>query len=332
MGKGEWPVTSGVCATPSDEVQAMSAQTVRLPPLNALRVFCAVIRQGSFRAAADELLVSPQAVSQQIKLLEDTLAVSLFERKGRVIEPTEQAILLAHYIEAGFEEFSEGVRRVTNSGYRNRINLNVSPYFATRYLIDRIDRFRDRLPGADLRLTTRVELPDFARDDVDVAIQWGFGAWKEHEFRLLVRDPKVICCAPAFAARIGAPHDLARMTLLHLMHASGLWRRVLKYLGVDANHLADDMKFDDAATMRSAALSGLGVGLLSVLDAAEDLQSGRLVAPFGLKGLSGMDQSDVPGFYLIIPRGHRRVKNIALFCEWALSEDWAASLRRVLEP
>jgi LysR family glycine cleavage system transcriptional activator len=103
----------------------------RLPPLNALRVFHAVARHRSFRQAADELLVTPQAVGQQIKLLEDTLQVTLFERKGRAIELTESAILLSHYVEAGFNEFEEGVRRVTKSNYRERINLNVSPYFAS---------------------------------------------------------------------------------------------------------------------------------------------------------------------------------------------------------
>lgn len=311
---------------------SMSLRNVRLPPLNALRVFHAVIRHGSFRSAADELFVTPQAVSQQIKLLEDALSVVLFDRKGRVIEPTEPAILLAHYIQAGFEEFSEGVRRVTKGSYRNRINLNASPYFATRYLMDRIERFRDRLPGADLRLTTMIELPDFARDDVDVAIQWGFGQWKDYEATLLVLDPKVPCCSPSLAARISSPADLMGMTLLHPVLANTLWRRVLAHLGVQAPELANEIQFQDAATMRRATLSGLGVGLISVLDAAEDLQSGRLVAPFGLDALKDMAEADIPGFYMILPRAHRRVKSVTTFCDWANAEDWSEPLRAVLAP
>lgn len=148
---------------------------LRLPPLNALRVFHAVARHRSIRQAADELLVTPQAVGQQIKLLEDTLQVTLFERKGRAIELTESAILLSHYVNAGFEEFAEGVRRVTKSAYRERINLNASPYFATHYLLPRLALFREILPGADLRLTTMVDLPDFGRDDIDMTVQWGYG-------------------------------------------------------------------------------------------------------------------------------------------------------------
>lgn len=186
----------------------------RLPPLNALRVFQTVVRHRSFRSAADELLVSPQAVSQQIKLLEDILAVELFDRRGRAIEPTEHAILLAHFVQSAFDELTEGVQRVTKGVHRKRVNLNVSPYFATRYLLGRLAAFRERMPDADIRLTTMVELPDFIRDDVDVAIQWGYGDWAPYETTLLLRDQKIVCCTPALAREIHSPQDLLDLPLL----------------------------------------------------------------------------------------------------------------------
>lgn len=302
----------------------MTSQPSRLPPLNSLRVFWAVMRRGSFRAAADELLVSPQAVSQQIKLLEEILGVPLFERRGRVVEPTEQAILLSHFVQAGFDEFTEGVRRVTNAAARDRININVSPYFATRYLIGRLDRFRARLPGVDLRLTTVVELPDFAADEVDVSIQWGFGQWKDLDATLLVRDPKIICCAPALAARIREPEDLTRLTLLHPMAARTLWARALRHLGVSSPTPAGEIEFQDAETMRRGAVSGIGVGLVSRRDALQDLEASRLVAPLGLEALADMDEADIPGFYMVLPRAHRRIGTVAAFCDWITSEDWTA--------
>lgn len=303
----------------------MQSSTIRMLPLNALRVFWVVIRKGSFRSAADELLVTPQAVSQQIKLLEDILSVPLFERKGRVIEPTEQAILFSHFVQAGFDEFAEGVRRVTNSTYRNRININVSPYFATRYLIARLEGFRANLPGADLRLTTMVELPDFAADEVDASIQWGFGNWKDLESTLLVRDPKLICCAPSIAERVREPADLTRMTLLHPVLARDLWSRVLSHLGIDYPETAGDIEFQDAETMRRGTISGIGVGLISKFDALDDLEAERLVAPLGVSALEDMNEDDLPGFYLVLPRAHRRVKTVATFCDWITSEDWNRS-------
>lgn len=295
---------------------------IRLPPLNALRVFQVVVRHRSFRAASDELLVTPQAVSQQIKLLEDTLGQELFLRRGRAIEPNEQAILLAHYVQAGFDEMAEGVRRVAKLGQRNRINVNASPYFATRYLLDRLARFRAILPDADLRLTTIVDLPDFVRDDVDVAIQWGFGGWKAVEQVLLLQDLKVLCCTPELAARIKTPADLAQLPLLHPVLTDQLWINVLAHLGVAALGGKGDMRIQDAATMRRATLAGLGVGLLSETDAEEDLKTGKIVAPFGTRLMQDMPDAQIPGFYMVLPKAHRRVKSIAAFCAWVEGENW----------
>lgn len=297
---------------------------LRLPSLNALRVFHAVARHRSLRQAADELYVTPQAVGQQVKLLEDTLQVTLFERKGRSIEPTESAILLSHYVEAGFNEFAEGVRRVTKATYRDRINLNASPYFATHYLLSRLSLFREVLPGADLRLTTMIDMPDFARDDIDMTVQWGYGGWPEYESTLLVPDPKMICCTPGIGAQIATAADLIRFTLLDPVKSKRLWPDILRFLGVEQADGDRSIGFDDAASMRRAALQGIGVGLVSVADAEEDLRSGALVAPLGKDALTGMKAEEVPGFYLVIPRGHLRVKGVAALHRWLVQQDWSA--------
>lgn len=303
----------------------MIDHNTRLPPLNALRVFQVVVRHRSFRAAADELTVTPQAVSQQVKLLEDSLGVELFERRGRAIEPNENAILLAHFVQAGFEELAEGVRRVAKTTVRNRVNVNASPYFATRYLLDRVADFRSIAPEADLRLTTMVDLPDFVADDVDVAIQWGYGTWKGHEATLLLRDYKVICCTPEFARQIDTPQTLAHLPLLHPVLSPELWRNVLAHLGVTGRAEKNDIRFQDAATMRRGTLAGLGMGLISTIDAAEDLKLGKLVAPLGLDVMKDMPEAQVPGFYLIVPKAHRRLKTIATFCRWIEAENWLAT-------
>lgn len=300
----------------------MTSAPARLPPLNALRVFHTVVRHRSFRAAADELSVSPQAVSQQIKLLEDTLGAELFERRGRAIVPNEKAILLAHFVQAAFDELAEGVRRVAKSDTRNRINVNASPYFATRYLLDRITRFRETCPDADLRLTTMVDLPDFVADDVDVAIQWGYGGWRGCETTLLLRDYKVICCTPELARKITGPETLRDLPLLHPVLSPELWPNVLRHLGLADRTGKADMQLQDAATMRRATLAGLGIGLISTIDAAEDLKLGKLVAPFGPDVMHRMPQDQIPGFYLVLPKAHRRVKTIAAFCRWIEAEGW----------
>jgi LysR family transcriptional regulator, glycine cleavage system transcriptional activator len=299
-----------------------SERPFRLPPLNALRVFHTVLRHRSFRSAADELLVSPQAVSQQIKLLEVTLGQELFDRRGRSIEPNEHAVLLSHFVQSAFDELAEGVRRVSKISNRNRINLNSSPYFATRYLLDRLARFRDIMPDVDLRLTTMVQLPDFISDDVDLAIQWGFGSWKNCETTLLLRDEKELCCAPSLAAQITRPADLCKLPILHPVLSDTLWTTLLASLGVERPSRRDDIRLQDAATMRRATIAGLGVGLLSQIDAEEDIKSGKLIAPLGFKIMAKMPIEQVPGFYLVLPKAHRRIKPIAAFCKWVEGEDW----------
>lgn len=298
----------------------------RLPPLNALRVFHAVARHKSFRQAADELLVTPQAVGQQVKLLEDTLQVTLFERKGRSIELTESAILLSHFVKAGFDELAEGVRRVTKSTYRDRINLNASPYFATHYLLPRLSLFREILPGADLRLTTMVDQPDFGRDDIDMTVQWGYGGQSDYEMTLLVPDPKMICCTPAIGEQIASANDLIRFPLLDTVKSKRLWPDILTHLGVELEEGDRGIGFDDAATMRRATLQGIGVGLVSVFDAEEDLRSGALVAPLGRDALANMRPQEVPGFYLIVPKGHLRVKAVQALHRWMVQQDWGADM------
>ncbi|MFN4171197.1 MAG: LysR substrate-binding domain-containing protein [Pseudorhodobacter sp.] len=297
---------------------------IRLPPLNSLRVFHAVVRHRSLREAAQELYVSPQAVGQQMRLLEEALGVVLMEREGRGIRLTEKAITLSHYINAGFEEFEQGIRRVTGPRERERINLNVSPYFGTRYLMPRLAQFRTAVPEAEIGLTTMIDLVDLERDQIDLAVQWGYGDWRDLQSHLLLRDPKVICCRPDMADGIATASDLLRFNLLQPIRSKRLWPDILRFLGTNPPELDRSLTFDDAATMRRATYQGLGIGLISVLDAEEDIASGKLVAPLGLDIMARMPPETVPGFYLISTRTRLRAKHVAALHRWLLDQDWEA--------
>ena len=303
-------------------------RTPRLPPLNSLRVFHAVARHMNFRSAAEELSVSPQAVSQQIKILEEALGVALVERVGRGIRLTEQGILFSQFIQGAFDEILEGVTRVSKISPRDRVNVNVSPYFATRYLLDRLGSFQERESGVDLRMTTLLETPDFAMDEIDVSIQWGYGKWAKLDQVRLLDDPKIICCAPALSRTLRKPADLTKVKLLHPVFSKSLWPDALRHLGIDGALIHDSIQLHDAAMMRRATIAGAGVGLLSILDAAEDIRAGLVVAPFGLDALAGMPADQVPGFYLLVPRSRRRLKSVAAFCDWVTSEDWTVQPQR----
>lgn len=290
--------------------------------MNSLRVFHSVVHHRSLRKSAEELFVTPQAVGQQIKLLEEALGVVLMEREGRGIRLTEKAITLSHYINAGFEEFEEGIRRMTGASERERINLNVSPYFGTRYLMPRLGLFRKATPDAEIGLTTMNDLVDLERDQIDLAVQWGYGDRKDVQSHLLLRDPKIICCCPKMAEKITQPTDLLQFILLQPVRSKRLWPEILRFLAVEALPLDRSLTFDDAATMRRAAHQGLGIGLISVLDAEEDIAAGKLVAPFGMDALKDMPTETVPGFYLITTKTRLRSKPVAALHRWLLEQDW----------
>lgn len=304
----------------------------RLPPLNAIRAFAVVAETRSLQKAAAQLGVSPQAVGQQIKLLEEWLNVALFERNRRSHDLTEAGIVLSHFAKAGLQDIADGVRRVSRGADRARIHLNASPFFATRHLLPALVHLRETMPNAEIHLTTVIDLPDFAKDGVDLAVQWGYGGWAGLETRLLIPDPKVICCTPAMAADVRTPADLASATLLDVSKSFRFWPNIFRHLGLRKTPKTSAMAFDDAATMRQAAVAGLGVGLLSQLDADEDIAAGRLVAPLGCDALQAMPRSEIPGFYLIAPRTALRLAPVAALHRWLKAQDWQAQSKRERDP
>lgn len=299
----------------------------RLPPLNALRAFEVVARHGSLKAAADELLVTPQAISQQLKNLEEHLGVLLLDRKGRSVRVTEAGRSLAGYVERGLQEWAEGVRMVRRTDRADGVSVNVSPYFA-RSFIARLDEFQRTRPACRISITTAVPMPQFGRDDVDVAIHWGYGEWPDVEVHRLATDTKVICSAPARLPDppLDTPGALKAHKLLRTITPNTLWPDLLQVLGVQDARPENGLALADAAMMRAATIQGLGVGLLSMQDARDDIRAGTLVAPFGTDIFDRLPEKRKPGFYLVYPRSHKRIPAVAAMVSWTQTIDWSAAL------
>lgn len=272
-----------------------------LPPLNSLKAFEAVARLGSIKAAAEDLAVTPQAVSQQIKVLEDWLEKSVVKAAGQGLKLTVEGEILEPFVASGFAEFDAGIRVLANDGATRQIAINATPYFAARFLIPALPDFRERNPGLEISLTTRLEMPNFQADGVDLAVQWGYGDWNKLDADLLFHDHKVICCAPSLLAgkMVETETDLLGLPLLATTVTERLWRDVLTYLGLNKDKAKISDAFDDAATMRQATQAGMGIGLISHEDALEDIERGVLVAPLGVDALSAIPLDKVPAFYLL---------------------------------
>lgn len=261
----------------------------RLPPLNALRAFEVAARHLSFTRAADELFVTPAAVSQQVRQLEDLLGCRLFARGGKALGLTPAGAELLPGLRDGFDRLADAVRRVDGLGRRPALRVSVAPSFAVKWLLPRIEDFAGRHPEIDLHIEASMALADPRRDEIDAAIRYGGGQYPGLRVERLLAEEVVVVCRPDLvsAARpLSEPADLLHHTLLHDDSPDGdqscpSWEAWLRAAGIATVDGARGPRFNQSSLVLEAALLGRGVALAKAALAAADLAAGRLVRPFG---------------------------------------------------
>src|ERR1700727_2638101 len=183
----------------------------RLPPLNALRAFEAAARHLNFSRAADELSVTPGAVSQQIQNLEDYVGVSLFKRTPRGLLLTDSAQTALPALREAFDRLSEAAPLLTAAVDGRRLTLTAPPSFAAKWLVPRLGRFEEAHPQVDVWLSADMDLVDFATGDVDLAVRYGGGAYPGLESVRLMQETVIPVMSPELLAAnpLASPADLA---------------------------------------------------------------------------------------------------------------------------
>ncbi len=289
----------------------------QLPPLNALRAFEAAARHLSFARAAEELHVTPAAISQQIKLLEDHLGVALFLR-GKKVALSEAALAVLPAVSESFDQIEQAMLKARPSTLGNTLVITLPPAFAARWLIPRLDDFQSRHPEIDLRLDATKRPVNFEVEDVDLAIRFGAGNYPGLLSERLMPETIVPVAAPALAAAIRTPEDLARCTLLeddwHI--ENGMfpdWTTWLATLGVSNAELRI-RHFGDANLVIQAANAGLGVTLAWYSLVVDDLRGGRLVH------LLDQTTPSTLGYDLVIPPNRAALPKVAAFRNWLLEQ------------
>ena len=294
----------------------------RLPPFNALRAFEAAARHLSFYAAAEELRVTPAAVSHQVKALEDDLGVKLFRRFNRAVVLTREGRACLPGLREGFDRLAESMERVRRRDRTATLTVSVAPSFAAKWLVLRLDRFREAYPHIDVRIDASMHLVDFTREDVDVAIRYGRGRYPGLEADLLLRNEVFPVCSPALMEGphpLRQPENLRYHTLLHddtaISDASSpdwpMWLRAAGVTGIDATR---GPRFNNASVALEAAIAGRGVTLAMSVLAAADLASGRLIKPFALAFPVDF------AFYVVAPRASADTPKVKAFRRWLLDE------------
>ncbi|KAJ55142.1 hypothetical protein ACMU_15410 [Actibacterium mucosum KCTC 23349] len=291
-------------------------------PLNALRAFEASARHLSFVAAADELSVTPAAISHQVKKLEDFLGVPLFRRRTRGLVLVEAGQRLAKELHSVFSTLDQAMEQVMETDRGGSLALTVAPTFAAMWLIPRLQKFYAQHPDIDVLVSTSLGLVDFQRDDFDAAIRLGHGQWPGLEAIKLFDESVIPMCSPRLLDgknAIRTPSDLKNHVLLHNQSMdfdpnAPTWQTWLDASGTQDVDASRGMQFSLPDHGLQAAIDGAGVVLGWRFLSAKDVQAGRVVELFDLAIPLGST------FYLVYPEAHSRRPNIVALRNWVLGE------------
>ncbi|MEM1378196.1 MAG: transcriptional regulator GcvA [Pseudomonadota bacterium] len=262
----------------------------RLPPLNALRAFDAASRHMSFQKAAEELYVTPSALSFQIRQLEEHLQVSLFERLNRKVLLTEHGERFAPFVQDGFERLHSAMAQLRPPSDDNVLTVSTGPAFAAKWLSPRIYKFLDQHPDIEFRIAANLKLVDMREDPVDVAIRFGGGNYPDVYTEPLADEFVMPMVSPSLLEKHGGSLDESSLSDLMLLHDDSAaflpnavtWATWLKHAGMQGVDSTKGARFNHADHALEAAVDGAGVVLGRMTLAARDIKAGRLVAPFDL--------------------------------------------------
>ncbi len=292
-----------------------------LPPLRSLRAFEAAARHLSFAKAANELGVTPGAISHQIKALEEWLGAPVFHRLTRALRLTDTGAAALPLLTEGFDSLSAGVARMRNPRNDNALAISVSPGFGSLWLVPRLDTFRQKHPEVELRIDGTDRLIDLAGGEADIAIRYGPGGYEgvlsDRLFSMRatpVCSPDLLSAGPA----LRSPQDLKHHTLLHVewKEVEGSWRIWLLAAGAQNVDPFDGPRFTKEEMAVRAALDGEGIALVGDRMAADHIASGRLVRPFDAE----LSTPLVYAYYLLRPKALADSPKVAKFRDWLLEQ------------
>lgn len=288
------------------------------PPIAALQAFEACARHLSVSRAAEELHLTQSAVSRQLAGLEALLGLRLFLRVRQRLVLTAAAASYAPQLRAALARIEAATQEVmAHQGAGGTLTLAVQPTFGTRWLVPRLPRFlaaHRRLVVNFRNHTTRPTPLDFAAEDVDAAIMLEEGARPGIATHRLVADRRVPVCAPALAASLSVPADLARQVLLQHSTRPRAWGEWFAMMGVPGVDGVRGPRFHHHAMVAEAAAQGMGIALMPRFMVAEEIARGRLVVPFD----QALDSGE--HYVLAFPEASAARPALRLFRDWLVAE------------
>ena len=289
----------------------------RLPPLRSVTAFEAAARRGSFNRAAEELFVTPSAISHQVKGLEEFLGVNLFRRARRQVELTIAGERYLESVSHALDEIDLATRRLLTFSSSGAVNISVAPAFLTRWLVPKVREFQDLHPDIELRLSPNSGPIDFSWSDIDMAIYFGDGNWPDLEVHFLREVVLVPVCGPGFIegrSAISKPEDLCAYTLIDVSARPAGWDEFLAGFGVSCRKRAHRLSFSSTSLALGAAMENLGIALADRQLVAREILYGRLVTPLDIA------MENQRGYYLVHQKHRRLTDEMRAFLDWVVGE------------
>lgn len=290
----------------------------RLPTLNGLQAFEATARHMSFAAAAEELNLTPSAVSYQVRSLEDRLGVELFARLNRAIALTEAGETLYPDIREAFARMRVAVDRLSADTPENVLVVSTGPSFAAKWLSPRLFSFMDEHPEIEVRISASLKLVDFNRDGVDVGIRFGLGNYPGLEQFHLMGDEVTVLASPGFLEThaLSSAQDIASQPLIidesmAFTKEAPTWLTWFEHAKVHYSGELRGLRFNHADHAIDAAARGVGVALARTSLAIGDIEKGVLVEPF-----PDLRLRTALSFFLVMPPTARLKPKVAAFTQW----------------
>jgi len=293
-----------------------------IPPLNPLRAFEVAARHLSFTRAADELFVTPSAVSHQIKTLEENLGIALFVRDTKSLALTAAGKAYLPGIQEAFKQVMYATQQLRQSQGTPSLKINLPPTFAVKWLIPRMRRFMQAYPDIDLEISTSKHMVDFTREDFDMAVRYGRGIYPGLHSELCLPVEVFPVCSPALMQGehpLRTPADLRHHVLLHDNStysdvSNPDWGMWLEDAGVSDVDVTRGPSFWPSHLVIAAAVDGLGVALVKKNWVMKDLADGLLVKPFDVT---------LPvefSYFMVYPQDRAADARIAAFVSWVHEE------------
>lgn len=283
------------------------------PQLLSLHAFESVARHGSVTLAARSLNVTPGAVSQQVRQLEQALQTELFVRHHRRLSLTDAGRVLAARMTESFAAIEAALTEITGDPASKRLRLRVTPTFAIRWLVPHLTGFYKQHPDFEIEVGTYALQDDVAIGEADFIVRHGRGDWTDAMSDPIFDDALTPVCSPALARQLRAPRDLGAQVLLHSMMRGDAWTLWLQSQGLAGLRPRRGIKLANAAVTYQAAIDGQGVALGQLGYLQQDLADGRLVQPFKAVLRTG------EGYWLSFAPHRARHPSLRLFRDWIRS-------------